>query len=173
MVVDSHIFKHELGWIGISFSDIGLTKIVLPTQTLDECMSQIQTKSTCQSGTNLNVDKFLSEFDRYLNGVPTNFNKVRIDISEKLSLFHKAALMKCREIPYGETKSYGYIAEKIGNPKSFRAVGLAMARNPLPIIIPCHRVVRSDGRLGGYGGKHSNVSMKQLFLDIEKSCYSE
>ena len=81
--------------------------------------------------------------------------------------------MKCREIPYGETQSYGYIAEKIGNPKSSRAVGLAMARNPLPIIIPCHRVVRSDGHLGGYGGKHSNVSMKQLFLDIEKTCYSE
>jgi len=170
LVVNSHIFKHELGWIGISFSDIGLSKIILPTQTLDECMSQMQTASMPQKNTtDLNVEGFVDEFDKYLSGIPTSFNEIKIDLSDSLSTFIKTALMKCKEIPYGQTQSYGDIAEKIGNPKSSRAVGLAMARNPLPIIIPCHRVVRSDGGLGGYGGKYSNPSIKQLFLDIEKS----
>ena len=173
MVVNSHIFKHELGWIGISFSDIGLTKIVVPSQSLDECLMQLQTKLVCEGVINANVEKFFSEFDKYLSGIPTTFSEIKIDISKKLPAFYRAALMKCIEIPYGETLSYKNIAEKMGNPKSARAVGLAMARNPLPIIIPCHRVVRSDGGLGGYGGNHSNISIKQLFLDVEKSSFSD
>jgi len=171
LVVNSHIFKHELGWIGISFSDIGLTKIVVPSQSSDECVMQLQTKLISQSVINVNVVKFLNEFDKYLSGVPTNFCEIKIDISKKLPAFYRKALKECIEIPYGETLSYKKIAEKMGNPRSARAVGLAMARNPLPIIIPCHRVVRSDGGLGGYGGNHSNISIKQLFLGIEKTSF--
>ena len=169
--VNSHIFKHELGWIGISFSDIGLTKIVVPTQTLDQCVAQLETNPTSDSFINNNVEKFLSEFEDYLKGIPTSFDKITLDISDKTPDFYRAALMECIEIPYGETLSYKQIAENMGNPRSARAVGLAMARNPLPIIIPCHRVVRSDGGLGGYGGTNSNTSIKQLFLDIEKAEY--
>ena len=172
MVVNSHIFKHELGWIGISFSDIGLTKIVVPTQSVDECVMQLQTKLISQSVINVNVIKFIQEFDKYLSGILTNFCGIKIDISQKLPAFYREALKECIEIPYGETLSYKKIAEKMGNPRSARAVGLAMARNPLPIIIPCHRVVRSDGGLGGYGGNHSNISIKQLFLGIEKSSFN-
>ena len=132
---------------------------------------QLQTKLISQSVINVNVVKFLNEFDKYLSGVPTNFCEIKIDISKKLPAFYRKALKECIEIPYGETLSYKKIAEKMGNPRSARAVGLAMARNPLPIIIPCHRVVRSDGGLGGYGGNHSNISIKQLFLGIEKSSF--
>ena len=171
LAMNYHIFKHELGWIGISFSDIGLTKIVVPTQTLDQCVAQLEINPTSDRFINDNVEKFLSEFEDYLNGIPTSFDKITLDISDKTPDFYRAALMKCIEIPYGETLSYKQIAEKMGKPRSARAIGLAMARNPLPIIIPCHRVVRSDGGLGGYGGTNSNTSIKQLFLDIEKAEY--
>ena len=113
----------------------------------------------------------ISEFENYLSGIPTSFDKITLDISDKMPDFYRSSLMECMGIPYGETLSYKQIAEKLGKPRSARAVGLAMARNPLPIIIPCHRVVRSDGGLGGYGGTHSNISIKQLFLDIEKHSY--
>ena len=69
-----------------------------------------------------------------------------------------------RTIPYGETISYAQLAEKIGNPKAVRAVGLANGCNPIPIIVPCHRVIGSDGSLTGFGG---GLSTKQKLLDLE------
>ncbi|MBU1566805.1 MAG: methylated-DNA--[protein]-cysteine S-methyltransferase, partial [Proteobacteria bacterium] len=68
-------------------------------------------------------------------------------------------------IPYGETASYGAIAERIGNPKACRAVGMANSKNPIPIIIPCHRIIGKDGTLTGFGG---GLAVKQQLLDLER-----
>ena len=70
-----------------------------------------------------------------------------------------------REIPYGQTRSYRDIAERIGSPKAVRAVGLANGRNPISVVVPCHRVVGANGSLTGYGGGLHN---KQLLLDLEQ-----
>ncbi len=70
-----------------------------------------------------------------------------------------------RSIPYGETASYGEIARRIGKPKAVRAVGAANGRNPLPIVVPCHRVIGSDGSLTGYGG---GMTIKKMLLDLER-----
>ncbi len=69
------------------------------------------------------------------------------------------------EIPYGETISYGQLANRIGNPKACRAVGLANGSNPIPIIIPCHRVIGSNGKLTGYGG---GLPIKEKLLGLER-----
>jgi methylated-DNA-[protein]-cysteine S-methyltransferase len=74
-------------------------------------------------------------------------------------------LTELQQIPYGETASYGEVAEKIGNPSASRAVGQANARNPIPIVIPCHRVVGSNGTLTGFGG---GIEVKQTLLDLEQ-----
>jgi len=81
---------------------------------------------------------------------------LRFDLRAQ-SEFTRAALLKAREIPYGEVRPYSWIAREIGHPGATRAVGTAMARNPVPLFIPCHRVVRADGRLGAYsmGGPES------------------
>src|SRR5262249_39660482 len=68
-----------------------------------------------------------------------------------LSEFERAVLLKALEIPRGEVRPYAWVAREIGHPKAVRAVGTALAHNPLPLLIPCHRVVRSDGRIGDYG----------------------
>jgi methylated-DNA-[protein]-cysteine S-methyltransferase len=70
-----------------------------------------------------------------------------------------------RTIPYGQTVSYGLIARQIGRPAAWRAVGLANGRNPISIVVPCHRVVGSTGRLTGYGG---GLERKQFLLDLER-----
>lgn len=70
-----------------------------------------------------------------------------------------------RKIPYGETISYGELARRIGNPKASRAVGLANGANPIAIVIPCHRVIGSDGRLVGFGG---GLGMKETLLAFER-----
>jgi AraC family transcriptional regulator of adaptative response/methylated-DNA-[protein]-cysteine methyltransferase len=78
--------------------------------------------------------------------------------------FQVCVWSELREIPYGETRSYGAIARRLGDPNATRAVGLANGQNPLAIVIPCHRVVNSNGDLGGYGGGRWR---KQLLLDLE------
>ena len=83
-----------------------------------------------------------------------------------LTDFMKSAYLELLKIPYGETVSYKYIAEKINRPKAYRAVGLANNKNPLPIIIPCHRVIGSDGKLVGYAG---GIDLKIKLLELEKS----
>src|SRR5439155_77436 len=76
--------------------------------------------------------------------------KIAFDL-RGLSEFERAVLLKALEIPRGEVRPYAWIAREIGRPKAVRAVGTALAHNPIPLLIPCHRVVRSDGQIGNYG----------------------
>ena len=78
--------------------------------------------------------------------------------------FEKMVWRILHEIPYGETRTYKWLAEKIGNPHATRAVGRALSRNPLPIVLPCHRIIESDGSIGGYS---SGVNIKRRLLEIE------
>jgi methylated-DNA-[protein]-cysteine S-methyltransferase len=80
--------------------------------------------------------------------------------------FQLAVWRVLRTIPYGQVASYRWVAEQIGNPRAVRAVGGANARNPLPIVIPCHRVIGSDGTLTGFGG---GMSVKQRLIDLERN----
>jgi methylated-DNA-[protein]-cysteine S-methyltransferase len=80
--------------------------------------------------------------------------------------FQKTVYQDVLQIPYGQTKTYGEIAQRINKPQAARAVGAANGANPIPIIIPCHRLVGSDGSLRGYGGK-GGISTKQWLLDLE------
>ena len=87
-----------------------------------------------------------------------------LDIDIQLSSYYRKVLKKVENIPYGKTASYKLIAIETGNPKASRAVGNANANNPLPIIIPCHRVIANDGRIGGYGG---GLKTKRFLLELE------
>ena len=82
--------------------------------------------------------------------------------------FQQAVWLELRKIPAGTTISYQEMAERVGSPKAQQAVGQALARNPLPVILPCHRVTRKDGTLGGFMGKENGVDIKQAILDYER-----
>jgi len=84
-----------------------------------------------------------------------------------LTPFQWKVLKATLSIPFGETRSYKWVAQKIGCPKAVRAVGQALRKNPYPIIIPCHRVIKSDGSLGGYVGTQS--LRKKKLLELEQS----
>ena len=79
--------------------------------------------------------------------------------------FQRDVLAALQQIPYGETRSYGELAKAVGRPKASRAVGAANGRNPLPIVIPCHRAIGSDGSLTGFGG---GLATKRFLLDLER-----
>ena len=99
----------------------------------------------------------------YFTGKTVDFSRVPLKLSRGTE-FQIAVWNAIREIPSGETRSYKWLAEQIGSPKAVRAVGGAVGANPISIIIPCHRVIRSDGTLGGYGG---GVRQKRLLLELE------
>ncbi len=97
----------------------------------------------------------------YFAGERTEFDlPLRLNGTE----FQLQVLEELQRIPYGETKSYGDIAERIGRPKALRAVGAANGRNPIPIIVPCHRVIGSSGDLTGFGG---GLDIKEALLRLE------
>ena len=108
-----------------------------------------------------------NQFREYLGGSRRQFS-LPLDITH-LTVFQRVVLEAVVQVPYGETCSYAQIASRMGCPQSARAVGRAIARNPLPIIIPCHRIINSNGSLGGYscpGGLHT----KRSLLDLENAC---
>jgi methylated-DNA-[protein]-cysteine S-methyltransferase len=84
----------------------------------------------------------------------------------KATPFQKGVWEMVKTIPYGQTRTYKWVAEKIGNPEAFRAVGQALKKNPLPGIIPCHRVIRSDGKLGGFS---KGLKEKARLLKLENA----
>lgn len=84
----------------------------------------------------------------------------------KLTPFQRKVLEVVKTIPYGETRSYKWVAERIGKPKAARAIGQALKKNPYPIIIPCHRIIRSDGSLGGYS---KGIRKKKRLLKKEET----
>ncbi|MCH7568969.1 MAG: methylated-DNA--[protein]-cysteine S-methyltransferase [Deltaproteobacteria bacterium] len=104
------------------------------------------------------------ELDAYFTGQLCRFS-TPCDL-RGLPPFTQAVLNIASKIPYGEVRSYRWVAEQLGSPKAARAVGNALARNPIPIIIPCHRVVRTDGSLGGYA---LGLDWKRRLLELERS----
>lgn len=96
------------------------------------------------------------------------FTKSQRALLNRLTPFQRDVLLQCAKIPKGQTRTYAQLARAIGKPKAARAVGSALAINPLAPLIPCHRVIRSDGKLGGYSGA-GGQSKKRLLLGLENA----
>jgi methylated-DNA-[protein]-cysteine S-methyltransferase len=106
------------------------------------------------------------EVQEYLEG-RRSFFSVPVDLSG-LPDFQRRVLEEARRIPFGQARSYGWLARRLDSPGAARAVGTALARNPVPLIVPCHRVLRSDGGLGGYS-MQGGVALKARLLALEKA----
>lgn len=109
------------------------------------------------------IDRVAENIKKFLNGEDVTFSLDMVAL-ERCSPFQEAVLCAEYQIPRGSVSTYRLLANHIGNPKGARAVGNALARNPFPIIIPCHRAIRSDGYIGGFQG---GVGMKKVLLEKE------
>ena len=103
----------------------------------------------------------VAQLEAYFAGELTTFN---VDLELAGTEFQRRVWAALQTIPYGETRSYGQIADQIGSPSASRAVGMANGHNPISIIVPCHRVIGSSGKLTGYGG---GIERKQALLELE------
>lgn len=157
------IFYTRFGWIGVLNSVNGLRFCVLK-KTAFQAFAAIkaETMGFCLVPSTETYVKVTLQ--NYMAGIEDNLRSITIDLTAK-SKFYLDAWEACRNIPLGETRSYAWVANEIGRPKSHRAIGRAMACNPILIVIPCHRVIRSDGGLGGYSGGGPDV--KNILFDLE------
>ena len=124
--------------------------------------AQEENSPTVMTGDSLFERKLKADFCNYFSGKKVAFN-YQLN-TDGLTEFQKKVLNALREIPYGCVKSYSSIAKKIGRPRAARAVGAACGKNPFPIVIPCHRVVRADGTVGGFS---AGTGIKKMLLDLE------
>lgn len=109
------------------------------------------------------VGEAVRQLREYFAATRTGFD---LPLAPRGTEFQRSVWRQLQEIPYGETISYGELARRVGNPKASRAVGSANGKNPLPIVIPCHRVIAGNGTLGGFGG---GLPTKQALLALEQA----
>ena len=157
------IFPTEVGWVGALVSDRGLRRMELRS-TPEEVSDELGPQGTQAQHDPDALKAIRHGVEAYLNGEENALESVTLDL-EDAPPFFRAAWEACRAIPRGETRSYAWLAAEAGRPGAFRAAGQAMARNRLSIIIPCHRVIGSDGGLHGYGG---GLDKKAHLLELER-----
>ena len=145
------VFDTPLGQMALAEESGALTRLFLPGEGILRLVSR---------ETPL-LSKGRDEILAYLRGERRSFD---LPLDPMGTPFQQAVWAELRRIPYGETRSYAQVAAGIGKPKAVRAVGQANHRNPLPIFIPCHRVIGASGKLTGYGG---GLDLKQKLLELE------
>lgn len=162
------VFPTALGWTSAAWLDDGLCALTFghsgPQQAVALLRLQGQSAKIRRLGRD-STDSFARRLRAYAEGEPDNLLDVPVVLAG-VTRFRQRVMRECRRIAYGNTITYGELAARAGSPKAARAVGSAMAKNPIGLVIPCHRVVGAGGRLGGYSAP-TGLRMKNRLLKLE------
>lgn len=161
------VFKTRWGWFGLLGSEKGLLRSCLPVSFQEAAKQRLLTGI---DGAIQDKKVFIpieKRIKAYYKGQGVDFKRLVVCF-DGLTDFQGNVLTTLRQITYGHTISYGDLANRSNCPRGARAIGTVMAKNPLPLIIPCHRVIKKDGSLG-YFSAAGGVETKQRMLDLEKS----
>lgn len=160
-----HVSQTDAGWAALIAGGSGIRRFVLPRRSRDEALTAAK-----EGNERALVERehdhtgCADQVRAYFHGEPVRFD-LALDFGDA-GEFDRVVWAAAREIGYGETRSYGWLADRIGKPGAARAVGQALGRNPIPLIVPCHRILRSNGDLGGFG---AGLDWKIRLLSIERS----
>jgi methylated-DNA-[protein]-cysteine S-methyltransferase len=167
------IIPSPCGTIGFVYkkkkSDAEIIRVLLPHHDMSMRAHIAAMFPHVQSYRSRVIDDLCKKIKQFLTGTPIIFSLQHLDFSQ-LYAFQKKVLLLERKIPYGRVSTYGRLAHKLGRPGAARAVGQALARNPFPLIIPCHRTIKSDGSLGGFSG---GIALKRWLLEREGIRFDE
>ncbi len=145
------VFETELGWMGFALSEDGLRGVTMPRDTAAEVHRELEDLGAVLPADRSVTEPLIALLERFCAGRPVDFSGVMVDLSGWPPFWCRVWSF-VRTIPHGETLPYGEVAQRVGRPLAARAVGQAMAHNPLAFVVPCHRVIAAGGRIGGYGG---------------------
>lgn len=157
------LFDTAIGYCGVAWSERGLTRVQLPEADRDSTERRLKTRSgsTRADDPPLQIKQLIVEIQRYATGERVDFSSVVIDLS-KLDPIEREICTAARSIGWGATATYGDLACKTGTPGDARGVGQAMSRNPVPVVIPCHRVLAKGKKLGGFSAYGGTVTKERL-----------
>jgi methylated-DNA-[protein]-cysteine S-methyltransferase len=151
-----------VGRLLLAATDLGLVRVAYAREGHEQVLAALADAISPRIlSAPARLDVVAREIDEYFDGTRTGFD---LPLDNRLSTgFRREVLRHLPDIAYGTTSSYAAVARRVGNPKAVRAVGTACATNPLPIVVPCHRVVRADGTPGGYaGGQAAKIALLAL-----------
>ena len=161
-MIEYTTFNSPIGKIYIAAVKEGVVKISFSNESPEELENYCQKRLGSEVHQGSDFTKYAKQqILKYLEGKSQSLDFPVIHLN---SPFWKKVLEAERNIPYGETRSYGEVAKMVNNPRASRAVGSANAENPLPLYFPCHRIISYNGGLGGYGG---GLGVKKYLLDLE------
>jgi len=140
----------------------GISCLTLPKTDEEEALESLKLEASDKRILDKKSIPLIDKICRFCQGQPITFDD-NLDLSA-INEFSRNVLSLCRTIPYGQTRHYGWIAEQLGKKGAVRAVGNALHRNPLPLIIPCHRVIAANGSLGGFA---TDLEVKRILLSLE------
>ena len=152
------ITESPVGELFIASTPRGLCRISYTVDGQDEAIARTFGARVLR----MPLDEVRRELDEYFEGRRRDFD-LPLDL-RGVAPFHEAVLHELARVPYGRTDTYGALAQKVGRPKAARAVGTVMNRNPIPIVLPCHRIVGANGSLTGYAG---GLHVKRALLELE------
>lgn len=161
------IFETKMGFCCIAGNSRYIYHVILPEKSTSEIRKKILTafpKATYDDLCRTDIQKLIQ---KYFQGRKVDFDSVKIRL-DNLPQFTKTILNACRKITYGKTCTYSDLAEIAGRHNAARPTGSALAKNPVPLIIPCHRIIRSDGKTGGFSAGQGPAFKKKM-LEMEKS----
>ncbi len=161
IVYYNHLDDQRVGKLFIGITDHGLVSLQF-VDTEDEFRARIEQRRVVYAPEKL--EEATQQVGEYLRGERGTF-QLPVDLSS-MTPFQQTVLNEVSKVPRGEVVTYGDLAKRIGKPRAARAVGQALGSNPVPIVVPCHRVIASDGSLGGYSGRRG-VKTKETLLTLE------
>ena len=159
-----HLFETRLGLCGIAWSDEGITRFRLPDPDGAAAENALGAKAAPQQPPP-HIAAAVAEAKRYFDGERIDFGKIGLDLSG-VDPFRRTVYDALRAVAWGETVTYGELAKRAGAPGAAQDVGIAMARNPVPLIIPCHRVLAAGGKIGGFSAP-GRTKTKECMLALE------
>ena len=162
-----HTFETRFGWVALLASDLGIRRSSLPCDSPDASASNLGAEAEGAVAAPSRFAELQRRLVAYFDGRDENFDDVPLDWGGAAE-FHRRAWAACRTIPRGETRTYKWLASAAGSPKAARAAGQSMAKNRAPVIVPCHRVIGTDGGLRGFGSGQTRLDLKRRLLDMER-----
>jgi methylated-DNA-[protein]-cysteine S-methyltransferase len=160
------VFDTAIGACAIAWSAHGVTRLRLPEQDRAAIERRLQRRGASASdAAPAAIARVIAQVQDYIRGRAVDFSSALLDLTG-VGEFEQAVYAAARRIPWGETRSYGELAVELGAPEGARAVGQALGRNPVPIIVPCHRILAKGHRAGGFSAP-GGIFTKQQLLALE------
>lgn len=162
-----HLFETDLGWVGLAWSDEGIVRIHTPSRDREANEKRLvrscegQTRAVEAAALPADIATAIALLKRYAAGETVDFSDVKLDFAG-IDAFRLAIYEAARRLRFGEITTYGQLAAAAGHPGEARDTGQALGSNPMPIIVPCHRIVAAGGKIGGFSAPGGSRTKEKL-----------